>query len=123
MSDEVMESYIRQTLEAQRVPEITITWQGGEPTLMGLDFYRRAVEVARAIRGPARPFSTPSKPTESCSTKAGANSSAKIGFWSASAWMARANCTMSTAATKADEAPSIERRSGVQRPLYRSRHE
>ena len=45
MSDEVMESYIRQTIEAHRVPEVTIAWQGGEPTLMGLDFFRRAVDV------------------------------------------------------------------------------
>ena len=46
MSDAVMESYIRQTLAAHAgVPEVTIAWQGGEPTLMGLDFFRRAVEV------------------------------------------------------------------------------
>src|ERR1039458_3502761 len=35
MSAEVMESYIRQTIEAHSVPKITIAWQGGEPTLMG----------------------------------------------------------------------------------------
>lgn len=52
MSDEVMESYIRQTIEAQHAPEITIAWQGGEPTLMGLDFYRRAVETAKRYRKP-----------------------------------------------------------------------
>jgi uncharacterized protein len=45
MSDEVMESYIRQTIAAHRVPEVTIAWQGGEPTLMGLDFFRRAVDI------------------------------------------------------------------------------
>jgi len=47
MSDEIMETYIRQTIEGHRVPEVTIAWQGGEPTLMGLDFYRRAVEVEK----------------------------------------------------------------------------
>ena len=47
MTDEVMELYIRQYLEAQKVPEVTITWQGGEPTMMGLDFFRRSVELAR----------------------------------------------------------------------------
>jgi uncharacterized protein len=47
MSDETMEAYIRQTIEGHRVPEVTIAWQGGEPTLMGLDFYRRAVEVEK----------------------------------------------------------------------------
>jgi uncharacterized protein len=47
MSDEMMDAYIRQTIEGHRVPEVTIAWQGGEPTLMGLDFYRRAVEVEK----------------------------------------------------------------------------
>jgi uncharacterized protein len=52
MSDEVMENYIRQTIEAQSAPEITIAWQGGEPTLMGLDFYRRVAEVVEKYRRP-----------------------------------------------------------------------
>jgi len=47
MPDEVMEAYIRQTLESQRVPSAIIAWQGGEPTLMGLDFFRRAAEVTK----------------------------------------------------------------------------
>ncbi len=47
MSDEVLEAYIRQTIEAHHVPEVTIAWQGGEPTLMGLDFFRRAVELEK----------------------------------------------------------------------------
>jgi uncharacterized protein len=47
MSDEMMETYIRQTIEGHHVPEVTIAWQGGEPTLMGLDFFRRAVEVEK----------------------------------------------------------------------------
>lgn len=47
MSDEVLEAYVRQTIEAHDVPEVTIAWQGGEPTLMGLDFFRRALEVER----------------------------------------------------------------------------
>ncbi len=52
MSDEVMESYIRQTIEAQRVPRVTIAWQGGEPTLMGLDFFKRAMEVEKKYQKP-----------------------------------------------------------------------
>lgn len=47
MTDEVAAAYIRQTIEAQQVPHVTIAWQGGEPTLMGLDFFRRAREVER----------------------------------------------------------------------------
>ena len=46
MSDAVMERYIRQLIEAHRAPRVTIAWQGGEPTLMGLEFFRRAVACA-----------------------------------------------------------------------------
>ncbi|MEQ8673218.1 MAG: anaerobic sulfatase maturase [Aggregatilineales bacterium] len=43
MSDNLLEEYTRQYMQAQRVPEVTFAWQGGEPTLMGLDFYQQAV--------------------------------------------------------------------------------
>lgn len=46
MDDEVLRSYIRQNIEAQEVPEATVSWQGGEPTLMGLDFFKRSVAIA-----------------------------------------------------------------------------
>ncbi len=54
MSDEVLEAYVRQTLEGQTAPEVTIAWQGGEPTLMGLDFFRRAVEIEKKYAGAGR---------------------------------------------------------------------
>jgi uncharacterized protein len=47
MADELLETYVRQLIEAHAtVPEVTIAWQGGEPTMMGLDFFRRSVELA-----------------------------------------------------------------------------
>ncbi len=52
MSDEVLEAYIRQLIESHRTPEVTIAWQGGEPTLMGLDFFRRSIELERQYRKP-----------------------------------------------------------------------
>ena len=52
MSDDVHEAYIRQLLEAHTVPEVTIAWQGGEPTLMGLDFFRRSVELVKKYQKP-----------------------------------------------------------------------
>jgi uncharacterized protein len=52
MSDEVMEAYIRQTIQAHSVPQVTIAWQGGEPTLMGLDFFRRAVAAEKKYARP-----------------------------------------------------------------------
>jgi uncharacterized protein len=47
MSNEIMEAYIRQTIEGQKVPAVTIAWQGGEPTLMGLDFYRHSIDIIK----------------------------------------------------------------------------
>ena len=52
MSDEVLEAYIKQLLEAHQVPRVTVAWQGGEPTLMGLDFYRRAMKLLEKHRRP-----------------------------------------------------------------------
>ena len=50
MTDEVLENYVRQYIESQQVNEITFAWQGGEPTLMGVDFFRRAVEYQQKYR-------------------------------------------------------------------------
>jgi uncharacterized protein len=47
MSDELLERFIRQYIKAGEGPEVRITWHGGEPTLAGLDFYRRAVELQK----------------------------------------------------------------------------
>jgi uncharacterized protein len=52
MSDEVHEAYIKQLLEAHDVPEVTVAWQGGEPTLMGLDFFRHSVELQKKYQKP-----------------------------------------------------------------------
>ncbi|HEY65256.1 MAG TPA: anaerobic sulfatase maturase [Caldilineae bacterium] len=52
MPIELLEAFTRQYIEAQHVPEVTFGWQGGEPTLMGLDFFRRAVELQEKYRKP-----------------------------------------------------------------------
>ena len=52
MSDAVLENYIRQRIEGHDAPEITVAWQGGEPTLMGLDFFARAVALEQKYRTP-----------------------------------------------------------------------
>jgi uncharacterized protein len=52
MSDELLEEYTRQYIAAQRVPEVVFAWQGGEPTLMGLEFYRKAVALQEKYRRP-----------------------------------------------------------------------
>jgi len=57
MSDEVLEAFTRQYIESQQGPEIVFGWQGGEPTLMGLDFFRRAMAVQRKYAPPDRQIS------------------------------------------------------------------
>lgn len=47
MSDAVLESYVRGYIAAQPTPVVEFTWQGGEPTLMGLEFFERAVALQR----------------------------------------------------------------------------
>jgi uncharacterized protein len=47
MSDEVLEAYVRQMIESQAGPHVTIAWQGGEPTMMGLEFFRRAMQLVK----------------------------------------------------------------------------
>lgn len=43
MADDVLEAYVRRYIGAVQAPEVEFTWQGGEPTLLGIEFYERAV--------------------------------------------------------------------------------
>jgi uncharacterized protein len=47
MSDEVLEEYVRQYIHSQPSPEINFAWQGGEPTLLGVEFFRKAVALQK----------------------------------------------------------------------------
>jgi uncharacterized protein len=55
MADELLEAYIEQLVEAHsQVPEVQIAWQGGEPTMMGVEFFRRSVELAKRYLKPGQ---------------------------------------------------------------------
>jgi uncharacterized protein len=54
MSQATLETYIRQLLESHRTPEVTVAWQGGEPTLMRVEFFRHAVEYVEKYRKPGQ---------------------------------------------------------------------
>jgi len=56
MSEEMLDAYIRQLIEAHRIPHVTVAWQGGEPTLMGLEFYRKSIELEERYRRPGMSF-------------------------------------------------------------------
>ena len=45
MSDKVLEAYVKQNISAAPPGQVFFAWHGGEPTLAGLDFYRKAVKL------------------------------------------------------------------------------
>ena len=64
MADDLLETYIRQLIEAHAsAPEVNVAWQGGEPTLMGLDFFRLRWNTLISIERPTSTSSSPFRPT------------------------------------------------------------
>ncbi|MCC6888237.1 MAG: anaerobic sulfatase maturase [Hyphomicrobiales bacterium] len=47
MQDDVLELFIRQYIDGNTGPSVVFSWQGGEPTLRGLDFFRRVVALQK----------------------------------------------------------------------------
>lgn len=47
MSDEMLEVVVREYIQANDVPDVTFNWHGGEPLVLGLDFYRKAVALQK----------------------------------------------------------------------------
>ena len=51
MPPEVLESFIRQYIESQDTPEVQFAWQGGEPTLLGIDYFRSVISLQEKYAG------------------------------------------------------------------------
>lgn len=51
MSDAVLERYIADTIMSNPSPEVSFAWQGGEPTLLGIDYFRKIVQFQRRHSG------------------------------------------------------------------------
>lgn len=51
MNLEDLERYVKTYIETCEVPELTFNWHGGEPLVLGLDFYRKAVEFEKKYAG------------------------------------------------------------------------
>ncbi|KOO15111.1 anaerobic sulfatase maturase [Vibrio xuii] len=45
MNEETLERYVEQQIEAQTGEQVVFAWQGGEPTLLGIDFFRKAIDL------------------------------------------------------------------------------
>jgi serine-type anaerobic sulfatase-maturating enzyme len=54
MSDETLEAFIRQYIQGVNGPEVVFSWQGGEPTLMGLEFFRKVVALEKRHARPGQ---------------------------------------------------------------------
>jgi uncharacterized protein len=54
MTDEVLDAYIRSYIEAQDADTVNFAWQGGEPTLLGVDFFERSIGLQRRYAGGKR---------------------------------------------------------------------
>jgi uncharacterized protein len=54
MKDEVLEVFVKEYIESQNIPVITFVWQGGEPTLLGLEYYKKALEIQNRFAGDKR---------------------------------------------------------------------
>jgi uncharacterized protein len=74
MADDTLEAYVKQVIESQQSTHVTIAWQGGEPTLMGLDFFRRATALERKYAKPGQHILNTCRRTERCATTSGGRS-------------------------------------------------
>lgn len=54
MTPQLLEHFIRQYIQQQSGPQILFSWQGGEPTLLGLDFFRRVVQLQQRYAQPGQ---------------------------------------------------------------------
>jgi uncharacterized protein len=54
LHEDLLEHFIKAYIDAQQVPLVTFTWQGGEPTLTGLDYFRKVVKLQRQYSGGKR---------------------------------------------------------------------
>lgn len=51
MSDEMLEQFTREYIEAQTINQVLFTWHGGEPLLRSIDFYRKALSLQQKYAG------------------------------------------------------------------------
>ena len=97
----MLERYIAQYIAAQPGDRVDFAWQGGEPTLLGVDFFRRVVEL-QAKYADGKSIQNALQTNGTLIDDKWGEFLAEIIFWWAFPSMARASCTTFTAWTRAD---------------------
>ena len=95
MPPAVLEAFVRQYIESHPGPVVTFSWQGGEPTLLGIEFFERALALQRR-HADGKQSRTRCRPTASSWTTPGAGSCGSRSSSSGSPSMARAGSTIGT---------------------------
>lgn len=54
MGENVLREYIQQYIESQRTKEVVFVWQGGEPTLLGIDYFQKIIEIEQEYCPPEK---------------------------------------------------------------------
>src|SRR5450755_457080 len=52
ITDEILEEHIKQYIEGQSRDEVVFSWQGGEPTLLGIGFFEKVIELEKKYKRP-----------------------------------------------------------------------
>ena len=102
MPPDVHEAYVSQLLAAQRgADEIVVAFQGGEPTLMGIDFFRRTLELEAQYAAPGQRILNTIQTNATLIDDEWAAFLASTGSSSACRSTVRVRCTMPSASTRA----------------------
>lgn len=80
MDDATLETFIRQHIAAQPGSEVMFAWQGGEPTLCGIDFFAAWWRCKNSTEKGSKSI-TLSRPTEFCSMTNGVSFYAITAGW------------------------------------------
>ncbi len=51
LEEDLLKRFIKDYIESQNVPVVSFVWQGGEPALLGVDYYKKAVEIQQKYAG------------------------------------------------------------------------
>ena len=107
MPDDILERYVAGLLAAHAgLPEVVVAFQGGEPTMMGLDFFRRVLELEQKYAEPGQAILNTLQTNATLLDDGWGSSSPPTTSWWGCRSTARATYTTRSASTRAASPPS-----------------